>query len=154
MNEREKTIRLWFDMWLNQQDMGIDDIFTEDVIYTESWSPQYNNRKTVKHWFQEWNTRGKVVIWEIKQFFHKGDQTIVEWYFKNEMNNGSIEEFDGISLVEWTEDNKIKALKEFGCNRNTYNPYQEGDTLNSKQKKRIGFELSAYNVSCCGFIEC
>ena len=36
MNEREKTIRLWFDMWLNQQDMGIDDIFTEDVIYTES----------------------------------------------------------------------------------------------------------------------
>ena len=48
MNEREKTIRLWFDMWLNQQDMGIDDIFTEDVIYTESWSPQYNNRKTVK----------------------------------------------------------------------------------------------------------
>ena len=62
MNEREKTIRLWFDMWLNQQDMGIDDIFTEDVIYTESWSPQYNNRKTVKHWFQEWNTRGKVCL--------------------------------------------------------------------------------------------
>ena len=144
MNEREKTIRLWFDMWLNQQDMGIDDIFTEDVIYTESWSPQYNNRKTVKHWFQEWNTRGKVVIWEIKQFFHKGDQTIVEWYFKNEMNNGSIEEFDGISLVEWTEDNKIKALKEFGCNRNTYNPYKKAIPLNSKQKKRIGFELSAY----------
>ena len=77
MNEREKTIRLWFDMWLNQQDMGIDDIFTEDVIYTESWSPQYNNRKTVKHWFQEWNTRGKVVIWEIKQFFHKGDPAIL-----------------------------------------------------------------------------
>ena len=60
MNEREKTIRLWFDMWLNQQDMGIDDIFTADVIYTESWSPQYNNRKTVKHWFQDWNTRGTV----------------------------------------------------------------------------------------------
>ena len=38
MNEREKTIRLWFDMWLNQQDMGIDDIFTEDVIYTETVS--------------------------------------------------------------------------------------------------------------------
>ena len=118
---------------------GIDDIFTEDVIYTESWSPQYNNRKTVKHWFQEWNTRGKVVIWEIKQFFHKGDQTVVEWYFKNEMNNGDIEEFDGISLVEWTEDNKIKALKEFGCNRNTYNPYQEGDTPQFKAEKANWF---------------
>ena len=125
--------------YLDQQDMGIDDIFTEDVIYTESWSPQYNNRKTVKHWFQEWNTRGKVVIWEIKQFFHKGDQTVVEWYFKNEMNNGDIEEFDGISLVEWTEDNKIKALKEFGCNRNTYNPYQEGDTPQFKSQKANWF---------------
>ena len=87
------------------------------------------------HPFQEWNTRGKVVIWEIKQFFHKGDQTIVEWYFKNEMNNGSIEEFDGISLVEWIEDNRIKSLKEFGCNRNTYNPYQEGDTPQFRAEK-------------------
>ena len=26
MNERERIIRLWFDMWLKQQDLGIDDI--------------------------------------------------------------------------------------------------------------------------------
>ena len=52
MNEREKIIRLWFDMWLYQKDMGIDDIFAEDVLYTESWCPQYSNRKTVKHWFR------------------------------------------------------------------------------------------------------
>ena len=37
MNEREKIIRLWFDMWLKQQDLGMDKIFTEDVVYTESW---------------------------------------------------------------------------------------------------------------------
>ena len=61
MNEREKIIHLWFEMWLTKQDLGIDDIFAEDVIYTESWSPKYNNRQIVKHWFQEWNTRGKVV---------------------------------------------------------------------------------------------
>ena len=47
MNEREKIIRLWFDMWLYQKDMGIDDIFAEDVLYTESWCPQYSNRKTL-----------------------------------------------------------------------------------------------------------
>ena len=34
MNERERIIHLWFDMWLKQQDLGIDSIFTEDVIYT------------------------------------------------------------------------------------------------------------------------
>ena len=71
MNERERIIHLWFDMWLKQQDLGIDSIFTEDVIYTESWSPKYESRKTVKHWFDEWNTRGKVLVWDIKQFFHK-----------------------------------------------------------------------------------
>ena len=51
MNEREKIIRLWFDMWIKKADLGIDNIFTDDVVYTESWSPKYENRKTVKHWF-------------------------------------------------------------------------------------------------------
>ena len=47
MNEREKIIHLWFDMWLKQQDLGMDRIFTEDVVYTESWCPKYENLKTV-----------------------------------------------------------------------------------------------------------
>ena len=36
MLEREKIVRLWFNMWLTQQDLGIDSIFAEDVVYTES----------------------------------------------------------------------------------------------------------------------
>ncbi len=127
MNEREKIIRLWFDMWLKQKDLGIDNIFMKDAIYIESWGPEYENRATIKHWFSEWNSRGKVLIWEIKQFFHKDSQTVVEWYFKNAMDDGRIEEFDGISLIEWTAENRIKTLKEFGCNRNNYNPYQNGN---------------------------
>ena len=136
MNERERIIRLWFDMWLKQQDLGIDDIFTEDVVYTESWSPKYQDRKTVKHWFNEWNTRGKVLIWDIKQFFHKGNQTIVEWYFKNEMNAGSIEEFDGISLVEWTDDNKIKAATVITIIR-----INMAINLDLEMKRQIGFDM-------------
>ena len=27
MNEREKIIRLWFDMWIKKADLGIDNIF-------------------------------------------------------------------------------------------------------------------------------
>ena len=40
MNERERIIHLWFDMWLKQQDLGIDSIFTEDVIklYPAEWT--------------------------------------------------------------------------------------------------------------------
>ena len=122
MNEREKIIHLWFEMWLTKQDLGIDNIFAEDVIYIESWGPQYANRQLVKHWFQEWNTRGKVVVWEIKQ-----------------LNNGLIEEFDGISLVEWTADNKIKSLKEFGCNLNNYNPYEHSDQPEFRDERASWF---------------
>lgn len=57
--------------FLGNGHLGIDDIFTDDVIYTESWGPKYENRKMVKHWFDEWNTRGRVLLWEIKQFFFK-----------------------------------------------------------------------------------
>ena len=44
MDEREKMIRLWFSMWLEKKDLGIDDIFAENVIYTESWGPCYRRR--------------------------------------------------------------------------------------------------------------
>ncbi len=95
----------------------------------------YENRQTVKHWFNEWNTRGKVLAWHIKQFFHKDNQTIVEWHFKNKMNKGKVEEFDGISLIVSTANNKIKSLKEFGCNCNNYNPYKESKTPSFRDEK-------------------
>ena len=127
MEERERIIRLWFHMWLKQQDLGIDHIFTEDVLYTESWGPQYAGLEKLKHWFYEWNTRGRVQAWEIQQFFHAKDQTVVEWYFKNRMEDGRVEEFDGLSLIRWAPDNRIQALKEFGCNIHHYDPYQQGE---------------------------
>lgn len=37
MDERKKMIRLQFSMWLEKKNLGIDDIFAENVIYTESW---------------------------------------------------------------------------------------------------------------------
>ena len=139
MQEKESIIRLWFDMWLQQEDKGIDNIFAEDVVYIESWGPKYESRAAVKHWFDEWNIRGKVVIWDIKQYFHKGNQTIVEWHFRNEMNSGVIEQFDGMTLIEWTQDSKIRFLKEFGCNINNYNPYRNGDIPQFREEKANWF---------------
>lgn len=87
MIERERTVRHWFDMWLQKSDSGIKSIFSDDAIYIESWGPEYHGAEKIKLWFDEWNTRGTVLQWDIKQFFHKEDQTIVEWFFKNEMDN-------------------------------------------------------------------
>lgn len=38
MNEREKTIRLWFDMWLNQQD-------ADTLHYAKEWITMANKEK-------------------------------------------------------------------------------------------------------------
>ena len=139
VGEREAVIRQWFDMWLRQEDLGIDGMFAEDVCYIESWGPQYEGRAAVRHWFREWNARGKVLVWEIKGYFHREDQTVVEWYFRNQMNDGRVEQFDGLSLVEWTPDNKIRALKEFGCNLDRYDPYRDGDAPQFRDEKTKWF---------------
>lgn len=137
--QREQRIRLWFDMWLQARDLGMEEIFAPDCVYVESWGPQYVGRDKVAHWFQEWNTRGRVVRWDIRQFFHKGDQTIVEWSFRNEMNDGRVEEFDGLSLVQWDEAGRIAFLREFGCNTRNYDPYRDGDPPRFREESPVWF---------------
>jgi len=139
MENKEKIIKLWFDMWLQKKDLGITDIFSDDAVYIESWGPQYKGSEKIKHWFTEWNTRGTVLVWNIKQYFHKENQTIVDWYFKNTMNDGTVEEFDGISLIEWTQETKICFLKEFGCNINNYDPYRNGLIPQFREEKAMWF---------------
>ena len=124
--EREDKIRRWFQMWLCQTDEGILELFAPDGVYIESWGPEYHGAQTIRHWFTEWNSRGRVLAWDIRQFFHKGEQTVVEWYFKNAMDDGRVEEFDGLSLVRWNGAGQIARLQEFGCNLDRYDPYAHG----------------------------
>ncbi len=55
------------------------------------------------------------------------------------MNDGNIEEFDGMSLIEWTAANKIKFLKEFAYNRNNYTPYQNSKEPQFRSEKASWF---------------
>ena len=126
MDGREQNIRRWFRMWIQKSEEGMEDIFDPDVVYIESWGPEYHGLLKVRHWFQEWNSRGTVLQWDVKQFFHREDQTVVEWYFQNRMEDGCVEAFDGMSLVRWTPEGKICFLQEFGCNQNRYDPYYNG----------------------------
>ncbi len=126
MNKREEIIRLYFDMWLQNKDLGFDDIFTDDVLYIESWGPKYNGLDLIKHWFKEWNSRAEVLSWDIKQYFHSNHQTVVEWYFCS-VDGGIKSDMDGVSIIEWTDDDKIKYLKEFACDIRNYNPYENGE---------------------------
>jgi ketosteroid isomerase-like protein len=126
MEQREAKVRLWFDMWLQKKDLGIETLFTPDAVYIESWGPEYHGVEKIRHWFEEWNSRATVLTWDIKQFFHREDQTAVEWYFQNVQDKGSPEAFDGMTLIRWSRDGKIAFLQEFGCNLGRYDPYRDG----------------------------
>ena len=125
--QQENKIQQWFSMWLDRHDTGIKELFTPDAVYIESWGPAYHGREKIKLWFDEWNTRGTVERWNIRQYFHKGNQTVVEWSFRCTMTDGTIQSFDGLSLVRWNEAGQICFLQEFGCNENRYDPYARGN---------------------------
>ena len=137
--EREDKIRLWFQMWLRQADEGILELFAPDAVYIESWGPEYHGADAIRHWFTEWNGRGRVLVWDIRQFFQKGDQTVVEWYFKNTMGDGRVEELDGLSLDRWNDARQIVRLQEFGCNLDRYDPYANGPVPQFRDEKAAWF---------------
>ncbi|PWM25516.1 MAG: conjugal transfer protein [Oscillospiraceae bacterium] len=127
-DRREAQVRRWFSMWLNKADTGIAELFVPEAVYIESWGPEYRGSRRIKQWFDEWNSRGTVERWDIRQFFHKEDQTVVEWAFRCAMTEGTVQSFDGLSLIRWNEAGQICFLQEFGCNDNRYDPYAQGKT--------------------------
>ena len=139
MEDKERTIRRWFEMWLRQSDEGAEELFDRDAVYIESWGPEYHGLDKIRHWFQEWNTRGVVLRWDIRQFFHRGDQSVVEWIFENRMENGKPEAFEGMSLIRWTAEGKISSLQEFGCNQDRYDPYEKGPEPRFRDEQILWF---------------
>ncbi len=139
MDEREQKIRMWFEMWLRKSDAGMEELFTDNAVYIESWGPEYHGLEKIRHWFREWNTRGTVLRWDVRQFFHKGDQTVVEWQFQNRIDDGRMESFDGMSLIRWTAEGKIGFLQEFGCNQGRYDPYEKGPVPQFRDEKSPWF---------------
>ena len=139
METREQGIRQWFDMWLTRTDTGILDLFAPDAVYIESWGPEYRGAAKIRHWFEEWNTRGSVIRWDIRQFFHREDQTVVVWCFQDSMRDGTSEAFDGVSLVRWTPSGQIGFLQGFGCNAHRYDPYQNGPVPRFEEGRAMWF---------------
>ena len=129
MYKREQIIRLWFNMWLKKRDLGIEKIFDKAAVYIESYGPMYESTDDIKRWFNDWNKENTVLIWNVKDFWHNDNSTIVSWYFKCEFNH-KIDAFDGISEIVWHDD-KIKILKEYACKLPNYNPYKEKKGLDN-----------------------
>lgn len=55
------------------------------------------------------------------------------------MNDGTVEAFDGVSLIHWNNKGKIIFPQVLGCNENHYDPYQNGSTPHFKDEKAMWF---------------
>lgn len=122
--EQEKIIKKYFAAWLNKDVDAIKSILSDKITYTESYGPEYRGVIQVITWFMDWNQRGTVLKWDIKQFIHQENITAVEWFFECNYNN-SIAGFDGVSLVEFDAMGKIFSIKEFQSKAEHNFPYGE-----------------------------
>lgn len=118
----EKIIREYFQSWIKKDPSVIEGYFSDDISYIECYGPEYKNKKQCLAWFKDWNQKGSVLEWTIKRIEHVGQTYVVEWFFNCELE-GTIDGFDGVSIIEFLGD-KICSVKEFQSKSQHYWPYE------------------------------
>lgn len=119
---KEELIKNYFNAWKENNDSILDSTFENDIVYSECFGPEYHGIDQLKLWFTHWNKKGEVLSWDIHQFIHSSNKTVVEWYFKCNYDS-EVSEFNGVSIIEFTSDLRIKSLKEFESKAEHIYPY-------------------------------
>ena len=147
--EREEKFRDWCAMWVDREDRGITELFTQEAEYIESWGPAYCGAAEIAHWFREWNTRGRVAEWTVGEFFHKGDQSAARWRFRCEMADGTVQRFEGMSFCGGPRRGRSPSSRSSAATWSGTTPMPQGLNRYSGRKKPSGFEKTeeAENIS-------
>lgn len=119
-----KIIQKYFQAWIDADIKTIKEVFSNDIIYSECYGPEYHGLPQIIKWFEEWNNKGKVQEWTIKQAIEHNKTIIVEWYFKCNYD-GNTDGFDGVTIADFDDNGKIVALREFQSKAEHYYPYGE-----------------------------
>ena len=120
---RENLIGKYFNMWMKKEASDFYSIFANEIEYTECYGPVYKGIAQLEKWFADWQTKGRVFSWDIKNFIHQNNFTAVEWNFSYQYEDDA-DNFDGVTLVMFNNDEKILSLKEFQSKSQHYYPYQ------------------------------
>lgn len=121
MKYRE-CIKIYFEAWLSKDGTVLPMLFADNVIYSECYGPEYHGINQVQRWFSDWNLRGTVLQWDIRNMIECGNTLCAEWYFRCEYD-GCLDGFDGVSWIEFDDSGKIKALREFQSKAEHCFPY-------------------------------
>lgn len=118
----EEIIRKYFLAWIQADMETVRNTFSEDVVYSECYGPEYRGLSQILRWFEDWNSKGRVLEWSIKRLIGKDRTVVAEWYFKCDYD-GTINAFDGVTIADFDEDMKITKLCEFQSKAEHYYPY-------------------------------
>lgn len=121
---REKIIRSYFKAWIDADIEIVKQTFSDDIVYSECYGPEYRGLSQIEEWFTDWNKKGKVLEWTIKRILEQNNTLIVEWYFKCNYD-GNIDGFDGVTIADFDSDMKISRLSEFQSKAEHFYPYGE-----------------------------
>ncbi len=124
--EKEALIKKYFAMWVHRDFQGIEELFAENIYYSECYGPEYFSLAEIYLWIEDMLQKQVVLQWCIKSMVHSDNTTVVEWYFQEEQGE-EISGFDGVSLIEFHETTgKITVIKEFQSNSEHYAPFHGG----------------------------
>ncbi len=121
---KKQIIRDYFQAWLKPNIEVIKSIFDKNATYSECYGPIYRNKDEIISWFKNWNKQGKVVVWPIEKILINENTCIVEWHFKCNYQK-KISEFDGVSIIDFNDQNKIISVKEYQSKSQHYYPYSK-----------------------------
>lgn len=121
---KKQIIRDYFQSWLKPNIEVIKSIFDKNATYSECYGPIYRNKKEIISWFEKWNKQGKVIAWPIEKILINENTCIVEWHFKCNYQK-KISEFDGVSIIDFNDQNKIISVKEYQSKSQHYYPYSK-----------------------------
>ena len=125
MRQREEIMKAWFDMWLGQELLPLEAVFTQDVHYYEFQGREYVGMEEIRRWFEAWNEKNRVKKWDIKRFLHHEDATMVLFDFCSVNKEGESRVYEGVYLVEWDGNDHIRKLQEFYCRIPYEKPYEK-----------------------------
>ena len=117
-------LRRYFRAWVDADIDTVRELFSDDIVYSECWGPEYRGIGQITRWFEDWNKKGRVLEWRIKRTVEQGDTLVAEWYFECEYE-GNTDGFDGVTIADLDNDGRICRLSEFQSKAEHIFPYEE-----------------------------
>ena len=124
MDHKESSLRRWFSAWIDRDAGVIDEVFAQNIVYSECYGPEYRGLAQIHRWFADWNQKGRVLEWTIREMYCDGDALIAVWYFLCDYE-GSVGGFDGVTIAKFSEEGKIVSLREYQSDSKHVFPYGE-----------------------------